>query len=114
MSWWSNRVWRRISRTRAPIEELNDGSPGPEFAPDETLEARSRVDRIRAVLDAVEVRTREIYIAHRAGYSYGKIAERMNISQRPVKRHIVRALVAIMENIEKEAGAGTSDVSRGG
>jgi RNA polymerase sigma-70 factor (ECF subfamily) len=83
-----------------PVEESNAGSPGPEFAPDATLEARSRVDRIRAVLDAVGVRTREIYFAYRAGYSYGEIAERMNISQRAVKRHIARALVAIMEDRE--------------
>jgi RNA polymerase sigma factor (sigma-70 family) len=80
-----------------PIEELNAGSPSPEFAPDETLEARSRVDRIRGVLDAVGVRTREIYFAHRAGYSYAEIAEHMNVSQRTIKRRVARALLAIME-----------------
>jgi RNA polymerase sigma factor (sigma-70 family) len=84
------------------------------LALDETLEARSRVDRIRAVLDAVGVRTREVYFALRAGYSYGEIAERMNISQRSVKRHIVRALLAIMEHVEMERGARPSDVTRGG
>jgi RNA polymerase sigma factor (sigma-70 family) len=97
MSWWSNRVWRRFRRIRVPIEELNAGSPGPEFARDERLEARSRVEQIRAVLDAVGVRTREIYFAHRAGYSYAEIAEHLRISQRAVKRHVARALLAIME-----------------
>jgi RNA polymerase sigma factor (sigma-70 family) len=99
MSWWSNRVWGRFSRIRGPIEESNAGSlqSAPESAPDKTLEARSRVDRIRGVLDDVGVRTREIYFAHRAGYSYAEIAERMKISQRAVKRHVARALVAIME-----------------
>jgi RNA polymerase sigma factor (sigma-70 family) len=65
--------------------------------PDEMLGDQARVERIRAVLDAVRVRTREIYFAYRAGYSYAEIAEHLKISQRAVKRHIVRALVAIME-----------------
>jgi DNA-directed RNA polymerase specialized sigma24 family protein len=67
-------------------------------APDETMEVQLRVDRVRAVLDAVGVRTREIYFAHRAGYSYGEIAEHMKSSRMAVKRHIVRALLAIMEH----------------
>lgn len=67
-------------------------------APDETLEAQSRAGRIRAVLDAVGVRTREIYFAHRAGYGYAEIAQHMNISQRAIKRHVARALLAIMEH----------------
>jgi DNA-directed RNA polymerase specialized sigma24 family protein len=83
-------------------------------APDETLEAQTRVEQIRAVLDAVEVRTREIYFAHRAGYGYAEIATHMKISQRAVKRHVARALLAIMEHVEKERGARTSDASRGG
>jgi RNA polymerase sigma-70 factor (ECF subfamily) len=78
------------------------------------MEAQLRVDRIRAVLDAVGVRAREIYFAHRAGCNYAEIAEHLKISQRAVKRHIVRALLAIMEAVEEERGGRTSDVSRGG
>jgi DNA-directed RNA polymerase specialized sigma24 family protein len=63
----------------------------------ETLKAHSRADRIRVLLDALDVCTREIYFAHRAGYSYADIAEHLNISQRTIKRHIVRALLTIME-----------------
>jgi hypothetical protein len=64
------------------MEGLNGRSSliAPGYAPDETLEAQSRVDRIRVVLDVVGSRPREIYFAHRAGYSYAVIAEHMDIS----------------------------------
>jgi DNA-binding transcriptional regulator LsrR (DeoR family) len=41
---------------------------------------------------------RKIYFAHRAGYSYAEIADHMNISRTTIKRHIARALLAIMEH----------------
>jgi RNA polymerase sigma-70 factor (ECF subfamily) len=87
-------------RKEVPIEELNAQTPliAPEPTPDEILEAQQRLDRIRAVLEAVSLRTREIYFAHRAGYSYAEIADHMNISPTTIKRHIARALLAIMEH----------------
>jgi RNA polymerase sigma factor (sigma-70 family) len=65
--------------------------------PEEVVDAELRLRNIRAVLDAVSRRTRDIYFAHRAGYSYSEIAEHMEISQITIKRHIARALLAIME-----------------
>jgi RNA polymerase sigma factor (sigma-70 family) len=62
--------------------------------------APSHVDQIRDVLDAVDVRTREIYFAYRAGFSYAEIAAHLNISQRAIKRHIARAVLEIMEHVE--------------
>ena len=49
-------------RREVPIEELNAHSPliAPESTPEETLEAQQRLGSIRAVLDAVSLRTREI------------------------------------------------------
>jgi RNA polymerase sigma-70 factor (ECF subfamily) len=91
-------------RKEVPIEELNARSPliAPESTPEDTLEAQQRLSSIRAVLDAVSPRTREIYFAHRAGYSYSEIADHMNISHITIKRHIARALLAIMEHGETE------------
>jgi RNA polymerase sigma factor (sigma-70 family) len=81
-------------RQEVPIDELNAQTPliAPESTPEEILEAQQRLDRIRAVLDAVSLRTREIYFAHRAGYSYAEIAGHMNISHITIRRHIARAL----------------------
>jgi RNA polymerase sigma factor (sigma-70 family) len=91
-------------RQEVPIEELNVRSPliAPQSTPEDTLEAEQRLGSIRAVLDAVSPRTREIYFAHRAGYSYAEIADSLNISHITIKRHIARALLAIMEHGETE------------
>ena len=92
-------------RKEVPIEEFNARWPliAQESTPEETLEAEQRLNRIRAVLDAVSLRTREIYFAHRAGYSYAEIADHMNISQITIKRHIARALLTIMQHGDREA-----------
>ena len=91
-------------RREVRIEDLNVQSPliAPESTPEDTLEAQQRLNHIRAVLDAVSLRTREIYFAHRAGYSYSEIADHMGISRITIKRHIARALLAIMEHGEAE------------
>jgi RNA polymerase sigma factor (sigma-70 family) len=87
-------------RREVPIEDLNERTPliASEAAPEDTLEAQQRLNNIQALLDTVSLRTREIYFAHRAGYSYAEIAEQMDISHITIKRHIARALVAIMEH----------------
>jgi RNA polymerase sigma factor (sigma-70 family) len=91
-------------RQEVPIEELNARSAliAPQSTPEDTLEAEQRLGSIRAVLDAVSPRTREIYFAHRAGYSYAEIADSLNISHITIKRHIARALLTIMEHGETE------------
>jgi RNA polymerase sigma factor (sigma-70 family) len=91
-------------RRGVPIDDLDTRSPliDPESTPEQTLDAQQRLRNIRAVLDAVGRRTREIYFAHRAGYSYAEIAEHMGISHITIKRHIARALLAIMEHGEME------------
>ena len=86
------------------IEEFNAHCPliAPQSTPEDNLEALQRLSHIRALLDAVSLRTREIYFAHRAGYSYAEIADHMGISHITIKRHIARALLAIMEHGEPE------------
>jgi RNA polymerase sigma factor (sigma-70 family) len=91
-------------RREVPIEDLNALDPlvAPESTPEANLEAEQRLSHIRAVLDAVSLRTREIYFANRAGYSYAEIADHMGISHITIKRHIARALLAIMEHGKTE------------
>jgi RNA polymerase sigma factor (sigma-70 family) len=85
----------------APIDE---DAPSPFIArvstPEEVLESQQRLHNIGAVLDRVSRRTRDIYFAHRAGYSYAEIADHMGIANITIKRHIERALLAIMEHVQ--------------
>ncbi len=87
-----------------PIEDLNARTPliAPELTPEETLDAQQRLGGIKNLLDSISRRTREIYFAHRAGYSYAEIADHMGISHITIKRHIARALLAIMERGEMD------------
>jgi RNA polymerase sigma factor (sigma-70 family) len=87
-------------RREVSIEDAEARSPliAPQAAPEDTVAAQQRLMHIQALLDAVSPRTREIYFAHRAGYSYAEIADQMNISHITIKRHIARALLTIMEH----------------
>jgi RNA polymerase sigma factor (sigma-70 family) len=86
------------------IDDINARCPliAPESTLEDNLDTQQRLSHIRAVLDAVSLRTREIYFAHRAGYTYAEIARHMDISHITIKRHIARALLAIMEHGQRE------------
>ena len=101
-------------RNEVPIDDLNDRSLLIAHAstPEETLEAQQRLSSVRAVLDAVSIRTREIYFAHRAGYSYAEIADHMDISHKTIKRHIARALLAIVEHGDREANGSLNRMAK--
>lgn len=79
-----------LSYAKTELEQsttLADASPGP----DRILAAQQRLDQITSVLSAVSERTCEIFLAHRAGYTYDEIAADLNITQRTVQKHIARA-----------------------
>jgi RNA polymerase sigma factor (sigma-70 family) len=66
---------------------LVDDGPGVE----RILDARQRLEQIEAMLAAVSRRTSEVFLAHRAGFSYEEVASELGISTRTVKKHIARA-----------------------
>jgi RNA polymerase sigma factor (sigma-70 family) len=84
-------------RREVSIEEVNRlialMAPGP--TPDQILESQQRLDCLIALLDAVNPRTRKIYIAHRSGYTYAEIADDMDIAEITIRRHIARAQAAL-------------------
>ncbi len=87
------------SRREVPIEDVDRQSPliAPGPTPDQVLDDQKRLDELTALLDAVNPRTREIYLAHRSGYTYAEIADHMGIAAITVKRHIARAQAALMK-----------------
>lgn len=95
---------RRRMYVERPIEDLEevisleDESP----TPDAILEGRERLHEIAGVLEAVSRRTRDIYFAHRAGYSYAEIGERLNISNSTIEKHIAKAVLALMDAKDRQ------------
>jgi RNA polymerase sigma factor (sigma-70 family) len=85
-------------RRELPIEEVDRLSPliaqGP--TPDQILENQQCLDCVIAVLDALNPRTRAIYLAHRSGYSYAEIADDMGLARITIRRHIARAQAAVL------------------
>ena len=62
-------------RREVSLEDVDTSrSLRPQATPENTLEAEQRLTASSAILDAASRRTREIYFAHRAGYSYAEIA----------------------------------------
>lgn len=93
-----HRSRRTDIRREVPLEHLSLRSPLIDPAsPEKSIDAEQRLNCIRALLDAASVRTREIYFAQRAGYSYDEIAAHFRVSHITIRRHIARALLVIME-----------------
>ena len=59
------------------------------------LAARERLDQVARTLDRVSHRTCQIFLAHRAGYSYDEIAAEFSVSHRTVQKHIARATLLL-------------------
>jgi RNA polymerase sigma factor (sigma-70 family) len=77
---------------------------------EQIVDTYQRLDKVGALLEAASTRTREVYVAHRAGYTYAEITDNMNISAITVKRHIARALRIVMEYQAKKRGEGHGDL----
>jgi RNA polymerase sigma factor (sigma-70 family) len=93
-----HRSRRPDMRREVSFEYFNSRSPLVDSAsPEKSIDAEQRLDCIRALLDTSSVRTREIYFAQRAGYSYDEIAAHFRVSHITIRRHIARALLVIME-----------------
>ncbi|WP_447980417.1 RNA polymerase sigma factor [Candidatus Nitrospira bockiana] len=60
---------------------------------DRVLADKERFDRFVAALETMPVRSREVFVLHRAhDLSYRQIAERLNISESAVEKNMMRAL----------------------
>ena len=77
----------------AEILPLVDTAPGP----DEVLAVRQRLNEVRKVLAAVSPRTRDIYLAHRAGCTHEELAVSYGVSRSTIEKSIARAVMALMD-----------------
>lgn len=86
-------------RTEVPLDRLDIQSPLAALSPlpETYVEAQQSLSAIIRLLEEVSPRTCEIYLAHRAGYTYDEISGLLKVSHITIKRHIARGLMAIME-----------------
>lgn len=84
-----------------PVETL----PLVDFlpTPDEELAAEERLAKAGFILDALGPRTRDIFLMHRVdGYSCAQVAARFGISVSAVEKHIARAVLCLMDAVERQ------------
>ena len=94
-------------RSDVSIEDVERQTPliAPDSTPDQILDCQQRLDQLTVCLDAVNPRTREIYLAHRCGYTYAEIADRIGVAEITVKRHIRLALLTIRSSADRDGYA---------
>lgn len=80
---------------------LADLAPGPERA----LAAEHELECVVSLLGAVSLRTCQIFIAQRGGYSYGEIASAFAIKPRTVEKHVTTAAEALGEHFTSRPGS---------
>lgn len=81
-------------QNEAEVPEIEDEAP----LQDEVVAARARLARVKAGLNKLTPRTREIFLMHRLqNLKYHEIASRLEISQSAVEKHIAKAVLFLTE-----------------
>ena len=82
--------------------QIIDSSPPP----DDVLAARERLLRMKAGLDRLSPRRREVFVLNRIeGYSFPQIADQLGITLSAVEKHAAKAVLAMTDWMEGEDGA---------
>jgi RNA polymerase sigma factor (sigma-70 family) len=91
---------RRRARVAAivpgALEDLPLADPSP--LPDEVCAARERLQRMKAGLEAMSPRRREVFILNRIeGYSFPQIAAQLGITVSAVEKHAAKAILFLTD-----------------
>jgi RNA polymerase sigma factor (sigma-70 family) len=85
-------------RTHAVAHEDIADIPEDRPNPEEALEGRQRLDLLRAAVQQLPDRTREIFVLHRIeALTYDEVAARLGISESSVQKHLAKALQQIVQ-----------------
>ena len=84
----------RASQSRPSMDSaLEEDSAVTQISPTRTVEANERLAILRAAVDSMPPRVREIFIMNRThGMRHREIAEALGISKSTVEKHMIRAL----------------------
>jgi RNA polymerase sigma-70 factor (ECF subfamily) len=76
------------------LEEFENAAP----LPDEVMASRARLERVKAGIDQLPSRTREIFVMHRLeNRKYGEIADKIGISKSAVEKHVAKATLFLIK-----------------
>jgi RNA polymerase sigma-70 factor (ECF subfamily) len=95
---------RRSQRgTHIALENERIHLVDPSPSPDEVLESQQRLQLLRAGLEALPPRTREVVLLQRVeGFSHAQIAARLGITVSAVEKHIAKAALFLSDWMNKE------------
>ena len=100
----------------AEIERVAIG--GEEACPERTASSRQELARIGALIDSLPDKCRQAFVLRRVeGYSQREIAQRMQISENTVEKHICKGIRVLMDSMKrdgKDAEEGRERLAAGG
>ena len=102
---------RRAARERRHLTLLKSEPPPSTPGPDEAFEARAETARVRAALEQLTPRDREVLLLWDAGLSYDEIASQTGLGRGAVGTTLARARRRLVEAYE--AGSEGEHVARG-
>lgn len=89
---------RKAFESDRPFEQVFANIADTAPLQDEVIEARIRLRYVEQGLAQLSPRTREVFLMHRIdGYKYREIADRLNISQSAVEKHIAKAVLFLAQ-----------------
>lgn len=88
---------RALAHLCGSFDELDERGEPCDDSPEvfRILAAQDRLREVEKILTKVSQRTCQIFVAHRAGFSYQEIGCEFGISGRTVQKHIVRATILL-------------------
>lgn len=92
----------RRKKQEVPQDELTDYLAAPEKSPEEIVLDQEAAERIRALLDGEQERTRRILRMRMEGYSFREIGIELGISENSARVIDFRAKAKIREIMKKE------------
>ncbi|WP_156358006.1 RNA polymerase sigma factor [Stenotrophomonas sp. Leaf70] len=93
----------------AEIERV--ATSGEEACPERTASSRQELARIGALIDSLPDKCRQAFVLRRVeGYSQREIAQRMQISENTVEKHICKGIRVLMDSMKRDG----KDVEEGG
>lgn len=112
-----NYYHRELPRVRAErqIDALDARGliPDPAAGPEAALDASQELDAIANRIAALSPRTCQIFIAHRAGYSYEEIARAFVVKPRTVEKHVTSAMLVLGQESKRESLENPGVILRG-